>query len=683
METNSSIQAIETQGIRLVVCFSDKDKVKIPITLENPHEDKLKAINAQGYGIFETANSFFATHEQLRESGAKTKRNKEFLTKLNAVFADLDVCKDDEKISESDRESRKTDLKMAFTAHCSPSVWIITKNGLQPLWWLNEDKIDTHTQERYKNVVNGVIQWSIKYGSKGDPVKDVTRVLRKPGYYHNKSEPYLITEENGNGKTYTITELEQYFPYTPSQSKAEEPVSQKNTEASADREGFDIQQTAIDVWAELGKKAEFNKQGHLVIDGVTTATFKGRQGDGNYIATTSSDFPAKGNAITYVAETLKIDNKEAYKWLCNKYPDQSKRNNFAEKKPDIEEKTKKICTMRWSELDALEFPSNRWRIPNLIPKAGIVILASISGEGKTWMAMEFAKCISSGAPLFGEEKYPTQQGRVLYVDAENGKRQIQSRGRQLGMTDSDNLIFLPADDINLNDDAWAKELIETIHNQKIDVVIIDTFRAVAGGLEEQKAEEIRKFFNRYKKMRENNVCFIWLDHLRKPERFDGGVPKKEHLLGSQDKAASVDILLMMKKTNDSITIYQRKNRLDKEIEPFKVDMVDDESQIQRKTSLIYNGEIEEKESKISEAIEYIPSILIEGPQTTPDIKRICQSNKQIGQRNVQDALKSLLTSNIIGKRKKGKRDEYFMQNEVSPRPELVEPDELQKLLDDF
>src|SRR3989344_6864961 len=50
----------------------------------------------------------------------------------------------------------------------------------------------------------------------------------------------------------------------------------------------------------------------------------------------------------------------------------------------------------WCDLNKKVFPEQSWRIQSLIPKEGFVALASISGEKKTWVGMEMARCISSG-----------------------------------------------------------------------------------------------------------------------------------------------------------------------------------------------------------------------------------------------------------------------------------------------
>jgi len=82
----------------------------------------------------------------------------------------------------------------------------------------------------------------------------------------------------------------------------------------------------------------------------------------------------------------------------------------------------------WDQLDKEEFPEQSWRINKLIPKEGFVILASISGNKKSWIAMEMAKSISSGENFLNKEEFKTEGANVLYLNAENPKSEIQRRG---------------------------------------------------------------------------------------------------------------------------------------------------------------------------------------------------------------------------------------------------------------
>lgn len=321
----------------------------------------------------------------------------------------------------------------------------------------------------------------------------------------------------------------------------------------------------------------------------------------------------------------------------------------------------------WNDFSKKEFPEVRWRINNLIPMEGFVILSAVSGEKKTWVSIEMAKCIAQGINFLGIELYKTEIGKVLYVDQENPERDIVRRGKQLGIEENENLFIFRPSSLNLNDEVVANKFIKFILEHHIEVVFIDTLRAVAGGLKEDKAEDIRMFFNRFKAFKDTGIVVVWLDHRRKPQNFEGKIPKKEQLLGSQDKTASVEILLLLSSDSgsDEIRVYQAKNRLDREVEPFKILMKDSmtENGIQR-TSLVYDGLIEADETKKDEAKEVVLELLQESGKTTKEICSVIGTQKKIGKKNIRSALRELTEEGLIDYTKKGHQN-FYITKEVT------------------
>ena len=216
-----------------------------------------------------------------------------------------------------------------------------------------------------------------------------------------------------------------------------------------------------------------------------------------------------------------------------------------------------------------------------------------------------------------------------------------------------------SDEINLNRPEGYVWLKTFVGFHKIKVVFIDTFIAVTGGLKEEKAEEIRQFFNKFNSLKNSGVTIVWLMHLRKPNNFEGKTPKKEQLLGSQDKSASVEVLLMLHSDVDDINVYQRKNRLGREIEPFKVNMIDtkDDKGCVR-TRFEYGGLLDDSDCKKDEAKEMIIDILESGGKNTGEILTLV--TKQVGSKNTRTALNELVKEEIINVSKQGKSNYYVL-----------------------
>ncbi len=323
----------------------------------------------------------------------------------------------------------------------------------------------------------------------------------------------------------------------------------------------------------------------------------------------------------------------------------------------------------WPEFSNIKFPTQRWRIKNLIPMQGFVILAGISGEGKSWTAMEIAKCIASGKDFLDTEDFKVQQGKVLYIDMEMPKSEIQRRGNQIGLC-SDQFYIFSSDKFNLNPESSHDfdKLDRFITEYKISTVIIDTFRAVSGGLKEERADEIREFFNLFKAFKDKEVVIIFLDHFRKPSRFEGKVPKKENLFSSQDKVASVEVLIMIQKdeASEEINVYQRKNRLGLEIKPFKISIRDDhDNEGVQHTHITFGGWIEDGETKKEQAKPIIKLILAEGGKTRKEVLDLAME-ENIGEKNTSDALRELQKLEEIKVTKKG-RENYYELNTAENR----------------
>ena len=329
----------------------------------------------------------------------------------------------------------------------------------------------------------------------------------------------------------------------------------------------------------------------------------------------------------------------------------------------------------WTEEHKVQYTQQPWRIENIIPEQGITILASISGEKKTWLALEIVRALVAGTPFLGNSNFKTVGCNVLYIDAENAKSEFQRRCKQMAISvNGPNKFYIHSDgDLNLNDERNVEWLMGLVEYYDVKVVIIDTFRAVAGGLSDDKSSEIREFFNRFKPMKDKGVSMVLLDHLRKPNNLDGKTPKKEHLLGSQDKTASSEVLLMLRSESgtDKIEVYQRKNRLGREIKPFEVLMVDTlEDTGVIKTTLTFNGELDDETTKKEDSKVVIQQLLTVSPKTTKELISVLQ--KDVGSRNVRQALVELEESKVIESIRKGREKQYFLPNTDYSKSETEE-----------
>lgn len=288
----------------------EKGANKDPRTFTDFLEETFRTRNKAFNGIYYSPQSY---------EGPSNK--KEYLSKINTLFADLDVAKNGDGQSQEEIEKKKEMLLKELQAlSAPPSAVVSTRNGLQPYWYLSTNDVSEEAIERCENVIDSISKWATAFGSLGDPVHDIVHLLRVPNFYHHKKEPYLIKVLSEQDVTYTLTELEEVFPYSEKKEVRETRIvkSGPNNSTLNRVNNLDVREVAVRAWEHLGRVASFDKDNHLIVDGQQTATFANRDGK-NFIATSSSDYPADGNAVTYVSETLGMSTKEAFAWIVKNF----------------------------------------------------------------------------------------------------------------------------------------------------------------------------------------------------------------------------------------------------------------------------------------------------------------------------------------------------------------------------
>lgn len=337
------------------------------------------------------------------------------------------------------------------------------------------------------------------------------------------------------------------------------------------------------------------------------------------------------------------------------------------------ENPKKISFLSWDEFNQIKFPEQKWLIKDLIPFGGIVVIAAPPAEKKSWLALEMARCIASGVNFLAEAKFETKQANVLYIDQETPRAEIWKRSKQLGI--GCNSWLVSQDELSLNNPAVIDELYDFIQEKNIGVIFIDTFRSVSGGIHEEKAEEIRGFFQRFKKWKDNSRTVVVLDHCRKPKLFESSaVPKKEQLLGSQDKVAAIEILLMIKSDHlsEEIFIHQLKSKVSFEIKPFRILIRDEGEDNNKKTILTYGGEIEPEKLKVDEAKGLILDYLSEQTDKKSTLEIINILSGSVGKNSVEDALKAMRESGEVKFDRVGSKFMYWLEKN-DPQSSFLPP----------
>ena len=168
-------------GVKTIQTFSDKkdrkDLAKIFHfdVFSTMVETCLGYLNSQGAGIF------FCVNET--DGKGRTGAN---IIKVRSVYADLDGAP----------------LEKAL--EYNPSLVVESSPNKYHCYWFVKDV----PLEAFKTLQQGIIRVL-----NSDPaIHDLPRVLRVPGYLHNKNEPFLVNVKSCSGDIFTFKELTYWFP---------------------------------------------------------------------------------------------------------------------------------------------------------------------------------------------------------------------------------------------------------------------------------------------------------------------------------------------------------------------------------------------------------------------------------------------------------------------------------------
>lgn len=156
------------------------------------------------------------------------------------------------------------------------------------------------------------------------------------------------------------------------------------------------------------------------------------------------------------------------------------------KKPTIQELIAKqlgaIESCGHDELLAMDLPEPSWLVKDLVIDEGLTLLGGKKKLGKSWLCLQIAQAVATGALCLGREVIP---GRVAYVCLEDGRRRLKSRllkqRTPKGLPIRWITRFPPLDGDGLG------MLMDLLDESKPRLVIIDTLAAAKTGKTDENA----------------------------------------------------------------------------------------------------------------------------------------------------------------------------------------------------
>ncbi len=154
-------------------------------TLEQ-HKSNLRAVNKNGAGVFFTVN----------ETPTRSRKATD-IKRVRALFIDLDTVDETRTFDHYPLE---------------PSCIVESSPGKHHVYWFVEGDVPLCAFTRCQTVLINA------YDS--DPkIKDLSRVMRVPGFFNNKNTPFMVREVGGTGEAYPASELLKWIDSMPQPAK--------------------------------------------------------------------------------------------------------------------------------------------------------------------------------------------------------------------------------------------------------------------------------------------------------------------------------------------------------------------------------------------------------------------------------------------------------------------------------
>jgi hypothetical protein len=164
-----------------------------------------------------------------------------------------------------------------------------------------------------------------------------------------------------------------------------------------------------------------------------------------------------------------------------------------------------------------ELNANDFVIQGLIPKQSLSLVVGDSGVGKSPLLYQAAICVAAGVPFL--EK-PVRQGRVLWMDCENGLGQVNALLETIsGFLNlpkvPDNLRLWNYNDVSKDFGAATTAFVRMLKQHKPDWVIIDTLKTLFEGIESKNDNAIAMYKFMRQLMAELQCTITGVHHPRK------------------------------------------------------------------------------------------------------------------------------------------------------------------------
>lgn len=161
----------------------------------------------------------------------------------------------------------------------------------------------------------------------------------------------------------------------------------------------------------------------------------------------------------------------------------------------------------------LNLPPQRWLIDGILPEGDYSVLWGPSGQGKSFVALDWAASIALGRPWQG---VAVLQSPVIYIAAEGGagmQKRVRALMTHYGVTEMPGLFFR-VKPLYVREDVELEIFLDSLDQLDMwpGLIIIDTLSRSFGGGEENASTDMGYFIDAVTRLAEARGCTVLIVH---------------------------------------------------------------------------------------------------------------------------------------------------------------------------
>ena len=317
-----------------------------------------------------------------------------------------------------------------------------------------------------------------------------------------------------------------------------------------------------------------------------------------------------------------------------------------------------------SEMLSGPIPQISWLWRNWVALNDLVMVIGDPGVGKSYLCLALALAVRAGAVFLGSE---THKGRVGIIDVENPRADVHVRLHALGLradnTEGMSYIHMPT--LTIARPEGLAALDATVQLYDLDVLVLDSFRRLAPGIDENDSAAVSAILTPLRKIcHDHSVTMLIIHHARK--RGEGPTDAGQMTRGSGEFMAAPDTQIFLRsKAGDAgaFTLEHGKNRHGIEHPAIAVRIVSDED---GNATIEYEGDVVTTDDRVEQILERITKTLAARARFTARKElriEIGLSTDQLDTKIMSRALKLGVQRDVLVERKAGGSKEYVLTSD--------------------